>query len=84
MNQKDSDPTVINCGSIANKFEQHRQKIERYGRREELELTRFAYECPKNWQDLETTSDPTVRSCQTCQHNVYYCTDKQEAEQHAL
>ena len=58
---------ILNCG-------QGKQKSE---------LVRFTYQCPKYWQKLQVTKNDSVRFCDACQENVYYCTDKQEAEQHA-
>ena len=58
---------ILNCGQA----------------KQESELVRFDYQCPKYWQKLQVTEDNSVRFCDTCQENVFYCTDKQEAEQHA-
>ena len=58
---------ILNCG-------QGKQKSE---------LVRFTYQCPKRWQNLQVTENDTVRFCNACQENVYYCTDKPQAEQHA-
>ena len=46
-------------------------------------LVSFSYECPKQWDILELTSKQSVQFCQVCQENVYYCINKEEAEQHA-
>ena len=43
----------------------------------------FSYRCPRKWDVLESTSQQSVRFCQACQENVYYCTTKEDAEQHA-
>ena len=58
---------ILNCGQA----------------KQESELVRFTYQCPKYWRSLQVTENNSVRFCDACQENVYYCTDKQEAEQHA-
>jgi uncharacterized protein (TIGR02996 family) len=45
--------------------------------------TLLAFECPKWWDTLATTADPTVRSCDTCQKTVHYCATLDEAKLHA-
>ena len=47
------------------------------------ELVRFKYQCPKQWQELQETQNESVRFCDLCQENVFYCTDKKEADIHA-
>jgi uncharacterized protein (TIGR02996 family) len=44
---------------------------------------RFAYECPKQWQNLQRTENDAVRFCEVCQKQVYYCTTLGEARQRA-
>lgn len=44
---------------------------------------RFKFLCPKQWQNLAPTSDATVRFCDTCQKNVYFCETIYEALDHA-
>ncbi|MEM8721644.1 MAG: pentapeptide repeat-containing protein [Cyanobacteria bacterium P01_G01_bin.39] len=51
--------------------------------KQESELVRFTFQCPKLWQELQVTENDSVRFCDACQEKVFYCTDKQEAEQHA-
>ncbi|MEM9506484.1 MAG: tetratricopeptide repeat protein [Cyanobacteria bacterium P01_E01_bin.35] len=51
--------------------------------KQESELVRFSYQCPKQWNNLQVTANESVRFCDVCQENVFYCTDKQEADQHA-
>ena len=52
--------------------------------KQEREFVRFAYKCPKRWHNMQVTAEKTVRFCNACQENVFFCTDRQEAEQHAL
>lgn len=35
----------------------------------------FEFQCPKKWESLQVTEDPSVRFCETCQKNVYYVTN---------
>lgn len=59
--------SILNCGQA----------------KQESELVRFSYQCPKSWNSLEATADDSIRFCDACQENVFYCTDKQEADRHA-
>ena len=34
---------------------------------------RFSFQCPKNWIDLNPTSNPHVRFCETCRQEVRFC-----------
>ena len=43
----------------------------------------FDYLCDRQWQDLRSTEDRTVRFCDACQHNVHYCDTITEAREHA-
>lgn len=43
----------------------------------------FQFECPKRWDRLKPTDDPSVRFCSTCKKNVHYCNTLQEAQAHA-
>jgi hypothetical protein len=43
----------------------------------------FAYHCAKRWDLLQTTDDPTVRHCDTCSQDVYYCQTPNEARKQA-
>jgi uncharacterized protein (TIGR02996 family) len=43
----------------------------------------FAFKCPKQWEKLKGTDDPTVRHCDACRKNVYYCHTMREAYDHA-
>jgi uncharacterized protein (TIGR02996 family) len=33
---------------------------------------KFELTCPKKWDHLEPTPDPTIRTCNACQENVYF------------
>jgi hypothetical protein len=44
---------------------------------------RFAYECPRRWEELTPTADPGVRHCEGCHEAVYACGSRKEAEDHA-
>lgn len=44
-----------------------------------IENCDFSYLCPKQWEKLEATDQPTVRFCENCQKNVHYCTTVREA-----
>jgi len=38
----------------------------------------FEFQCTKQWDALQETSDKSVRYCDQCEHNVYFCsTDEQ-------
>lgn len=38
----------------------------------------FKLRCPKQWVDLTPTDQNTVRSCQTCGKDVYFCHSSEE------
>ena len=42
----------------------------------------FKFLCRKVWQEMETTDDPMVHYCTSCERNVYLCASKVEAEKH--
>jgi uncharacterized protein (TIGR02996 family) len=44
---------------------------------------RFAFRCPRKWENLTPTEDPAVRFCGGCQKSVHYCGTLAEARQHA-
>lgn len=44
---------------------------------------RFAFQCPKQWEQLSGTDDPNVRFCKACGENVYHCQTMKEARAHA-
>lgn len=39
---------------------------------------RFQTRCPKQWADLTPTDENTVRYCNECQQNVYFCHSSEE------
>lgn len=45
---------------------------------------RFAFECPRSWESLEPTSDPSVRRCDGCSQEVILCGSQAQAAQQAL
>jgi hypothetical protein len=45
---------------------------------------RFAYACPKRWETLAPTEAESVRFCQQCNENVYYCRTTEEASTRVL
>ncbi|MCC6995685.1 MAG: hypothetical protein IT370_13835 [Deltaproteobacteria bacterium] len=44
---------------------------------------RFAYDCPRLWQELLPTGDARVRDCAECQQQVHLCSTLDEAAAHA-
>ncbi|MCI0462063.1 MAG: TIGR02996 domain-containing protein [Gemmataceae bacterium] len=38
-------------------------------------------DCPRNWDRLSPTSNESIRFCQRCGQNVYYCTSIEQARQ---
>jgi len=38
----------------------------------------FRYQCPKSWEALQSTDDATVRFCNQCNKNVYFCSSEDE------
>lgn len=44
---------------------------------------RFAFECPRTWEALAPTGDPSVRRCDGCEQLVYLCRTRDEAEERA-
>jgi len=47
-------------------------------------MFRFEYQCPKRWEALKPTDQATVRFCDTCRKNVYYCRSVVEAGAHVV
>lgn len=43
----------------------------------------FAYACPLQWDRLNATDDGSVRFCETCSKNVFFCPTIQEARRRA-
>jgi hypothetical protein len=44
---------------------------------------RFAFRCPKVWEEFAPTDAPGVRFCSDCAERVYLCRTRGEAETHA-
>jgi hypothetical protein len=44
---------------------------------------RFAFTCPRRWEELVPTGAPGVRSCEGCGELVYLTPGRREAEEHA-
>lgn len=44
---------------------------------------RFAFECPQQWNNLETTGADGVRFCSSCNERVFFCNTPEEGEHHA-
>jgi uncharacterized protein (TIGR02996 family) len=44
---------------------------------------RFEFQCPKQWDKLQSTGDSAIRFCEMCRKNVYYCRTIGEARAHA-
>jgi len=44
---------------------------------------RWSFRCPRQWSQMEKTSDPNVRSCAPCRQLVSMVHTEQEATQHA-
>jgi uncharacterized protein (TIGR02996 family) len=47
------------------------------------EFLKLEFECPQKWEKLVATEDRTVRYCQSCKENVYYCDTIKVAREHA-
>ncbi len=45
--------------------------------------TAFRFQCPKQWENLKITGDPSVRHCDACDRKVHYCHTLPEAQSHA-
>ncbi len=45
---------------------------------------KFQLECPKQWDKLQSTTEPKVRYCNECEQNVHYCETMSEAFECAL
>ena len=43
----------------------------------------FQIQCPRNWEDLESTELDHQRFCQGCQKHVYFCPSVDDAVRHA-
>jgi hypothetical protein len=38
----------------------------------------FSFKCTAIWEELEDTSEESIRFCQDCQKEVHYCADDDE------
>ncbi|MCY1010144.1 hypothetical protein OV079_32180 [Nannocystis pusilla] len=61
---------IMNCGSDSAKQERPR--------------VRFLFACPKRWETLAPSESDSVRFCQQCKEQVYYCDTVKDAETRAL
>ncbi|WP_434420327.1 diguanylate cyclase domain-containing protein [Nannocystis pusilla] len=61
---------IMNCGSDSAKRERPR--------------VRFLFACTKRWETLAPTDSDSVRFCQQCKEQVYYCDTVADAETRAL
>ncbi|MDC0721042.1 GGDEF domain-containing protein [Nannocystis bainbridge] len=61
---------IMNCGSDSAKRERPR--------------VRFTFACTKRWETLAPTDAESVRFCQQCKEQVYYCDTVAAAESRAL
>jgi len=50
---------------------------------EERGPVRFAYECPRTWEELTPTANASARHCGTCERLVHLCTSREDAEERA-
>jgi len=44
---------------------------------------RFDFVCDKTWADLKPTDDQTMRHCEACSKNVFFCDNLADAREHA-
>lgn len=56
---------------------------QRSGRAPRQLAAHFQFLCNRNWEDLQTTNDTTIRFCNDCQKNVHYCDTIVEARNQA-
>lgn len=43
---------------------------------------KWKYLCPRKWEELQITSEGTVRFCTSCRQNVYYCNTIEAGRDH--
>jgi uncharacterized protein (TIGR02996 family) len=67
---------VVSCLAIENC---QRTQAEQFTRM----ASSFEFVCDRRWEDLQTTDNQAVRSCDACRQNVHYCDTITEARQHA-
>ena len=44
----------------------------------------FAFQCPKTWESLLKTDDPSIRVCLTCNTPVFLCLTENEFRENRL
>jgi uncharacterized protein (TIGR02996 family) len=44
---------------------------------------RFDFVCDKTWADLKPTEEQTIRHCEACRKNVFFCDNLADAREHA-
>jgi hypothetical protein len=42
----------------------------------------FRFECPKLWENLDPTTDPDIRFCQSCRKDIYLCHTMEQVARH--
>ena len=42
------------------------------------ETVNWEFKCPRQWQDLQATNNPSIRFCVHCEKSVYYCANVEE------
>jgi hypothetical protein len=40
----------------------------------------FEFQCPKNWESLDKTSNSAVRFCNSCSRKVYFCKTQEQLD----
>lgn len=43
----------------------------------------FLVKCPRRWDSLDPTDNPTVRNCDACRRQVHYCLTQEDLSLHA-
>jgi uncharacterized protein (TIGR02996 family) len=62
-----SDPEIEGCGKSVGEARQ----------------LRFDFVCDKTWADMRPTDDKSVRHCEACRKDVYYCDNLADAREHS-
>ena len=44
----------------------------------EIRNCEFRFKCPRTWDSLSATADPSLRSCDECKRTVRYCRTQDE------
>ena len=42
------------------------------------ETVNWEFKCPRQWQDLQASNDPSIRFCGHCEKSVHYCANVEE------